>query len=141
MLPSVPCGGHQPCPMAMRMVAQRHWHRVVAPDPKASRHQRERELLLWGGWGEGGGSETNLSEEEGSPSLVLAAGLVEGPQLIFGREPQVTAALRPGLSPAPSGWGEAKALVRTAQSGTSSHSGQGWGSLQATTNVWLKTLS
>lgn len=81
----------------------------------------------------------NLSGEEGSPSPVPAAGQAEGPRLIFGREPQVTAALRPGLGLAPSGWGEAKALVRTAQSGTSSHSGQGWGPLQATINLWLKT--
>lgn len=91
------------------------------------------------GYHRGRGSEMNLSGEEGSPSPVLAAGQAEGPRLIFGREPQVTAALRPGLGPAPSGWGEAKALVRTAQSGTSSHSGQGWGPLQATTNLWLKT--
>lgn len=38
VLPSVSCGGRQPCPMAV-MAAQRHWHRVVAPDPRASRHQ------------------------------------------------------------------------------------------------------
>lgn len=148
-----PLGGHQPCPVAGRRKARRHWHRGVTPakraDPAAARglpaQGRQGRAPARDSSQKPPGAEraprwaprqrrADLSEEEGRASPTPAPASGSPPASSLAENPNSLWPRGPGLGPGSLWAWENEGTYQSSMAALLA-TGRGWGPLEAVTSV------